>query len=206
MEQEMRWLHRWATIAVIVGAVTAPLHAQRSEGVTASIGIGYGSLATHLSDNAGERVSGSQGAPAGSITLGWAFSDQWRVALQFDQVDETNYLVSQVGSGTEAIATFWTASVAFYPSSRSNFWVRANLGLGRMEFDNENGNGSVKSFAAGLGFGYDWTFHKSPFAAVPYVNYLAIFNTGNFGGALAPFALHGSAGLLQVGIAVGFGN
>jgi hypothetical protein len=75
-----------------------------------------------------------------------------------------------------------------------------------MEFDNENGNGSAKSFAAGLGFGYDWKFHKSPFAAVPYVNYLAIFNTGNFGGALTPFALHGSAGLLQVGIAVGFGN
>ncbi len=203
----MRRVRRLAIAAVLLVAVTAALPAQRTEGVTASIGLGYGSLSTHLSDNADEHVSGSQGAAAGSIALGWAFSDQWRVALQFDQVDATNYLVSQVGSGTEAIAAFYTASVAFYPGARSNFWVRANVGMGHIELDRADGNGSATNFAAGLGAGYDWKFGKStPFAAVPYISYLAVFNTGDFGGAFSGLDLHGSVGLLEVGVALGFGN
>jgi hypothetical protein len=203
----MRRDRRWTIAALAIMTATAPLHAQRDGGVTASIGIGYGSLSTHLSDNADEHLSGSQGGAAGSIALGWAFNDQWQVALQYDQVDESNFLESQIGSGTEAIATFYTASVAFYPGNRSHFWVRANLGIGRIEFDRSDGNGSAKSFAAGLGVGYDWKFTKTtPFAAVPFISYLSVFNTGNFGGAISTFDLHGSVGLLQVGVALGFGN
>ena len=203
----MRRDRRWTIAAIAIVTVTAAVPAQRTQGITASIGLGYGSLSTDLTDNAGEHFSGSQGAAVGSIALGWAFSDQWRVALQFDQVDEPNYLASQIGGNTEAIAAFWTASVAYYPSSSANFWVRANLGLGRIELDRQEGNGSAGSFAAGLGIGYDWKFGKStPFAAVPYVSYLTIFNTGNFGGAISSFDLHGSAGLLEVGVALGFGN
>ncbi len=75
-----------------------------------------------------------------------------------------------------------------------------------MAFDQSGGNGGATSLAAGLGVGYDWRFSKTPFAAVPFVNYLSMFNTGDFGGAYSGTGIHGSVGLLEIGVALGFGN
>ncbi len=200
-------IDRSLTIAMVASlAVAAPLCAQRTSGVTASIGLAYGNLGTSLSNSSDAHASGSQGAAAGSIALGWSFNERWRIALQFDQVDVTNYLVSQFGSGAEAIASFYTASVAFYPIDRGNFWVRANAGIGRVAFDQSGGNGGTTSVAAGLGLGYDWRFSKTPFAAVPFVNYLSMFNTGDLGGAYSGLGVHGSVTLLEIGVSLGFGN
>jgi hypothetical protein len=202
----MRLDPRWTIVALAALTATAPLHAQRSEGITASIGLAYGRLSTSLTDNADDHVSGAEGAASGSILLGWSFNAQWRAALQYDQVDATNFLVSQLGAGTDVVLTFYTASLSFYPGARSNFWIRANAGLGRMKINRPTGNGSAQGFAAGLGLGYDWRLGKTPFVAVPYASYLSLLDTGDFGGGFTGSATHGRAGLLEVGVALGFGN
>jgi hypothetical protein len=200
-------IKRSCSIAVVAFfALAAPVHAQRTSGVTLNIGIAYGNLSTSLSDDANEHVSGSGGAVSAVIALGWTLNEQWRIGLQFDQVDVVDYLVSQFGSGTEAIASFYTASVQFYPSRRGNFWLRANAGLARVEYDRSSGNAGATAPTVGLGLGYDVHIGKTPFAAVPFVSYLSMFNTGDLGGAYSGLGVHGSVGLLEAGVSLGFGN
>jgi hypothetical protein len=90
----------------------------------------------------------------------------------------------------------------FYPST-NNLWLRVNLGYGTNELTGLGGSASASGFVGGLGIGYDMLLGKGGVALAPYLSYMDLFSTNDYGGDLSGAGVSGKAGLFQIGVTIG---
>jgi Outer membrane protein beta-barrel domain len=153
-------------VLVLLGALTCAASAaraqypQRREGFWLGLGLGYGS-ANITCDNCG---SGSRmGGTTVFLKLGGTPSRNVRIGASI------NAWTHEVGGTTEAIGNV-TASLFYYPVTRSGFFVTGGLG-----FAGYNLNSSPEVNGSGWGFttgaGYDIRVGRN-LSLTPVVNYV----------------------------------
>ena len=190
---------------VALSAVSAASSAQAVDrkGFYGDIGANYSAPSQSL-ESGGASVSDSKGGAGFVLGLGWGLNNTLRLGLQVDYLSLSNVFSNDLGSGTDGKYTLYTAAGTWYPSEMKNFWVRLNLGYGEMKFSNSGQSASASGFTGGLGVGYDWMVGKGGFAVAPYLGYIDLFKTGDFGGALSGESITGKIGTFQVGVTLGY--
>ena len=181
-----------STIAAQEATTTAasPAGAARS-GFYISLGLAWGSA--DLSCSGTCSGSANKSGSAGYLGLGGTIDPQWRIGFESDAwaYDDQGYTYS---------LAFYNLMATYYPSTTSDFWLKAGLGYSVYAESGFGNSGSVNGFAGGLGLGFDWLPGHGKFAIIPYANYMYQFSGGDVSGTGS--SIQGN--LLQFGIGFGY--
>ena len=193
---------------VALAAAAAPLlsvaSAQDRTGFYADIGANYTSPSNQLTQT-GFTTKDSKGGVAYTLGVGTGLNSQWRLGVQVDYFKVSGVFSSYFESnGISAEVTTYSAVGTFYPSMKNEFWLKLNLGYGTDKFSGEGQTASASGFTGGLGAGYDWLIGKGGFVVTPYLSYMDLFSTGDFGGALSGAGVKGKVSQFQVGVTLGY--
>ena len=186
-----------------VSAAASSAQAQDRKGWYVDGGANYSAPSQSI-EQGGVSVSDSKGGAGFVIGLGMGLNNSLRLGVQFDYLALSNVFSNDLGSGTDGKYMLYTAVGTWYPSPMKNFWARLNLGYGSMKFSNSGESAQAGGFAGGIGVGYDWMVGKGGFAVTPYLSYMDLFKTGDFGGALSGESITGKIGTFQVGVTIGY--
>ena len=196
------------TAAVLCAAVTAiaasSVSAQAApdrKGLYADIGANWTFPTIEATDGV-LTANEYQSNPGYVLGIGFGLkNNKMRLGAQVDYFAETNVF----GSTTEkSNMYFYTLAGTFYPSAKE-MWVRVNLGYATIDLTGSGQSASAGGFAAGLGVGYDFLLgSKRALALSPYLSYMDLFKSNDFGGVLSGQGVSAKVGLFQAGVTIGY--
>ena len=133
-------------------------------------------------------------------------SNKVRLGLQVD------YFVKNDFGGVPSLKSqveFLTAAIAFYPPSEKSSvmkdsWVKVNLGYGQEELSVPGSSGTGGGFAAGIAVGRDVRLGSGGFVIAPYIAFMDLFKTGDFGGDLSGSGTTAAVSMFQIGLTLGY--
>jgi hypothetical protein len=138
-------------------------------GFYGSAGIGYGNGSC-----TGGCTSSSQNGVGYYLALGGTLNQHLRLGVEGQLWTKTQ------GGGTLDV-NYYLASLSYYPSAASAFWIKANVGytefkvhLAGVPTTTSSGGG-----AAGIGLGYDWQPVAGTFVLIPFAEYTAQLSSSN---------------------------
>jgi len=157
---------RLARPLIISLALLAPSLVASAQSPTPRAGF-YGSFGVAFGAVPSDSFSTQSGA-AYYLAGGWTLDQRFRLGLEAQAWSRTQ------GGGTVNL-DFLLASLSWYPSDASDFWVKANVGGTnyKVHLLGEPTTTSSGGVAVGLGVGYDWHPVSGTFVFIPYVAYTA---------------------------------
>lgn len=158
--------------ALVLGVLTLRGNAQGihdiRSGFYGSFGIGYGS--GMCSGGSGNCASNQSGVGY-YLALGGTLNQMFRLGAEAQLFTKTQ------GGGTVDV-NYYLASLSWYPSGASAFWVKVNAGYTHFTVHLAGVPSTTSSggVAGGLGVGYDWQPVPGTFVFIPFASYTAQFN------------------------------
>jgi len=187
-----------------VSATVASAQGVDRKGFYGDIGANY-SAPNQSITNGSFTDKDTQGGIAYVLGLGWGLNDSWRVGLQVDYMKVTDVFKNDEGPGIDGTVMFYTVAGTWYPNPKKDIWVRLNLGYGSDKIEFSGASSTASGFAGGIGVGYDWLLGKEKaFAVTPYISYMDLFKTGDFGGDLSGEGITGKYAAFQIGVTLGY--
>jgi len=186
-------------LAAIAASAASAQTAPNRQGFYADLGVNY-TVPTITATNGISTEKESGGGVGYSLGLGIGLkNNKTRIGLEVDY-----FKVSDVfgASGLSNTVIDYTAVGTFYPSA-NNLWLRLNLGYGTAELSGSGNSSSAGGFVWGLGIGYDMMLGKGGVALVPFISYLNLNRTDDFGGALAGQNVYAKVAMWQFGVSLG---
>jgi hypothetical protein len=172
-----------------------------------SLGVGYGAASADLNPS-GTEVGASLRSASYDLAARYSLTPRVRLGLEIDYIKNLNSI--GIGGSDASTSVFYTAALAYYPSSDGGLWLKANAGYATMSltYAEITPGPTIETrfaeggFAAGLGIGYDLHLGRSGVMVIPFTNYMRQFSRAPFSG---PFPIgSGSVALLQAGVGIGF--
>ena len=150
---------------------------------SAGIGYGYGSCT-------GACGTSGQSGVAYYLALGGTLSQMFRLGAEWQ-------LWSKTQGGGKLDVNYYLASLSWYPSGASAFWVKANAGYTdfTVRLAGIPSTTSSGGTAGGLGVGYDWQPTPGSFVIIPYAEYTWQLSSSNG---------DPKGNLLQIGLGFGY--
>jgi len=176
-------------VAIAAGIVTLRAGAQGIHDVrtgfygSAGIGYGYGTCSPAC-------TSSGQSGVAYYLALGGTLNQYLRLGAE-------GQLWSKTHNGGTLDVSYYLASLSYYPSGASAFWIKANVGYTefRVHLAGIPTTTSSGGVGGGLGIGYDWQPVAGTFVFIPYAEYTAQFSSSNN---------ESKGNLFQIGLGFGY--